>query len=160
MAKKKKNKRTNSQKKKKKKKKKIEAESGLLIGSDVPQALQPREFRPSENGGPFATRTVLWGVLNGPLGRTAPKSPTANFVQVEKPLDQQFRNYCNLEFNDAVCESKTMSPNDRRALDIMEKSVNLENSHYQIALPWKTYPPNLQNNRAVATPPRATEETI
>ena len=129
---------------------KIEAEIGLLIGSDVPQALQPREFRPSENGGPFATRTALGWVLNGPLGRTAPKSPTANFVEVEKTLDQQFRDYCNLEFNDAVCESRTMSPNDRRALDIMEKCVNLENGHYQIALPWKTYPPNLQNNSAVA----------
>ena len=129
---------------------KIEAEIRLLIGSNVPQALQPREFRPSQNSGPFAMRTVLGWVLNGPLGRTAPKYPTANFVQVEKTLDQQFKDYCNLEFNDAVCESKTMSLNDRRALDIMEKSVKLENGHYKIALPWKTFPPNLQNNRTVS----------
>ena len=129
---------------------KIEAEIGLLIGSDVPLALQPREFIPSKNGSPFATRTILGWVLNGPLGRTAPKSSTAHFVQVEKTLDQQFRNYCNLEFNDVVCESKTMSLNDRRALDIMEESVKLENGHYEIALPWKTYPPNLKTNRTVA----------
>lgn len=36
------------------------------------------------------------------------------------------------------------------ALDIMEDSVKLENGHYEIALPWKTYPPNLRNNRTVA----------
>ena len=129
---------------------KIDAEIGLLIGSDVPQALQPKEFRPSQNGGPFATRTVLGWVLNGPLGRSSPKTPTANYTQVEKTLDQQFKDYCDLEFNDAQCETKTMSLNDRRALDIMEKTAKLENGHYEIALPWKSYPPNLQNNRAVA----------
>ena len=129
---------------------KIEAEIGLLIGSNVPLALQPREYIPSENSGPFATRTVLGWVLNSPLGRTAPKSSTAHFIQVEKTLDQQFRDYCNLEFNDTVCESKAMSLNDQRALDIMEDSVKLENGHYEIALPWKTYPPNLRNNRTVA----------
>ena len=129
---------------------KIEGEIGLLIGSDVPQALQPREFRPSENGGPFATRTVLGWVLNGLLGRIAPKSTIANFVEVEKTLDQQFRDYCNLEFNDTVYETKMMSQNDRKTPDIMEKTVKLENGHYEIALPWKTYPPNLQNNRTIA----------
>ena len=33
----------------------IEAEIGLLIGSDVPQAMEVRE---SKNGGPFTMRTV------------------------------------------------------------------------------------------------------
>ena len=41
----------------------IEAEISLLIGSDVPDALQPKETRESKNGGPFATRTTL-GVVN------------------------------------------------------------------------------------------------
>jgi len=58
----------------------IEAEMRLLIRSDVPQALQPREFRTSDNSGPFATRTVLGWVLNSLLGRTTSKSPTANFA--------------------------------------------------------------------------------
>ena len=40
---------------------KIKAEIGLLIRSDV----KPREFIPSENGGPFATRTILGWVING-----------------------------------------------------------------------------------------------
>ena len=113
----------------------------IATQQDFPLALRPREFIPSKNGSPFAMRTILGWVLNGPLGRTTPKSWTAHFVQVEKTLDQQFRDYCNLEFNDAVCESKTMSLNDQRALDIMEESVKLENGHHEIALPWKTYPP-------------------
>lgn len=129
----------------------IDAEIGLLIGSDVPQALQPMEFKASKNGGQVATRTTLGWVINGPLGRSTLKSPTANFVQANKTLEQLFQEYCNLEFNYKMYDSKiSMSQNDRRALDIMEQTVKLENSHYEIALPWKKYPPSLQNNRAVA----------
>ena len=42
-----------------------------------------------------------------------------------------------------------MSQNDRncKALRIMEESVTIENGHYQIVFPWKSYPPNLPNNR-------------
>ena len=46
-------------------------------------------------------------------------------------------------------KSIATSQNDRRALDIMEQTVKLENGHYEIALPWKMYPPSLQRNRAV-----------
>ena len=126
----------------------IDADIGLLIRSDVPQALQPNEFRASENGGPFATRTVLGWVLNGPLGRDHQKIPTANYMQAKPTLDQQFQDYCNREFNDYIKDSKAyMSPNDQKALDIMNDSVKLINGHYEIALPWKNYPPLLQNNK-------------
>lgn len=119
----------------------IEAAIGLLIGSDVPQALQPMEFKASKNGGPFATRTMLGWVINSPLGRATLESPTANFVQANKTLEQQFQEYCNLEFNDKMYDLKiSMSENDRRALDIMEQTVKLENGHYKIALSWKCTP--------------------
>ena len=126
----------------------IDAEIGLLIGSDVPEALQPREMRPSENGGPFATRTVLGWVLNGPLGRAATTQVSAaNFVQGSKTLDKQFHDFCNLEFSDTFYESTLK---DQKALNIMEETVKLENGHYEMALPWKFYPPRLQNNRTLA----------
>ncbi|KAL9989490.1 hypothetical protein ACROYT_G004049 [Oculina patagonica] len=130
----------------------IDAEIGLLIGSDVPEALQPKEMRPSENGGPFATLTVLGWVLNGPLGRsTTTKVSTVNFLQGTKTLDEQFHDFCNQEFNDSSYESKTsMSLNDRKALNIMKETVQLQNGHYEMALPWKFYPPRLQNNRTLA----------
>ena len=76
----------------------IEAEIGLLIGSDVPEALQPKETRESQNGGPFATRTTLGWVINGPLDRDKLKVPTANFIQADTTLDQQFQEFCNREF--------------------------------------------------------------
>ena len=129
----------------------INAEIGLLIGNDVPEALQPKEVRQSRNGGPFATKTVLGWVLNGPLGRKEPRIHTANFVESNQTLNEQFLEFCNLEFNDSMYSSKvTMSQNDHRALEIMEKTVKLVDGHYEIALPWKTYPPCLQNNKPMA----------
>ena len=57
----------------------INEDVGLLIGSDVPNALQPREIRQSQDGGTFATRTALGWVLNGLLGRETTKVPTEKF---------------------------------------------------------------------------------
>ena len=129
----------------------IKAEIGLLIGSDVPQILQPVEVRESKNGGPFATRTVLGWVLNGPLGRRGPDEATANFVDATANLSKQFEDYCNLEFNDSSYEPKmSMSQNDRRALEIMENTVKLSKGHYEIGLPWKNNPPCLENNKSQA----------
>ena len=129
----------------------IEAEIGLLIRSDVPEVLQPKETRESKNGSPFTTRTKLGWVIKGPLGRDKPKVPSANFVQAHTTLDQQFQEFSNREFNDSFYDSKpSMSLNDQKTLDIMEETVKLENGHYEIALPWKTYPPRLENNKALA----------
>ena len=56
-----------------------------------------------------------------------------------------------MEFNDITYETKaSMSQNDKRALDIMEQSAKLVDSHYEIGLPWKNNPPHLSNNRLQA----------
>ena len=129
----------------------IESEVGLLIGSDAPQVLQPKEFRESKDGGPFATRTIFGWVLNGPLGRKERKVPTANFIDTSAKLSKQFEDFCNLEFNDSSYEPQaSMSQNDRKALHIMEGSAKLLNGHYEIALPWKNDPPLLMNNKLQA----------
>ena len=73
----------------------INAEIGLLIGSDVPEVLQPREMKESKNGGLFATRTILGRVLKGPLGCTGVERPTANFVDTNAKLTKQLKDYCN-----------------------------------------------------------------
>ena len=132
----------------------IDAEIGLLIGSDVPEILQPYEVRLSENGGPYASRTLLGWVLNGPLGREEDSSnPIVNYIQTDRTgsLNEQFEKFCNMEFNDATYETKaSMSQNDKKALGIMEQTAKLVNGHYEIGLPWKNNPPHLSNNRLQA----------
>ena len=129
----------------------IEAEIGILIGNNVSQVLQPVEVRENRNGGPFATHTILRWVHNGPLAQIGPKRPTANFVNADANLSNQFEDYCSLEFNNSSYEPKmSMSQNDRRTLEIMESTVKLSNGHYEIGLPWKNNPPSLENNKPQA----------
>lgn len=45
----------------------INAEIGLLIGTNVPKALEPQEIIHSVNEGPYAMRTALGWMVNGPL---------------------------------------------------------------------------------------------
>ena len=127
----------------------IDANVGLLIGTDAPEVLEPKEVRPSSQGGPYATRTVLGWVINGPLGRVQSSSTcTANFIKADLELSEQFRSYCNMEFNDSVysCEP-SLSQNDKRALEIMNETAALRNGHYEIALPWKNDPLALTTTR-------------
>ena len=44
----------------------IDADVELLIGSDYPKILQPRAFKQSQKGGPFAYKTLLGWVVVGP----------------------------------------------------------------------------------------------
>ena len=49
----------------------INAEVELLIGQDVPKALEPSEIRSRRDNWPYAAKTRFGWTLNGPLGRQA-----------------------------------------------------------------------------------------
>ena len=132
----------------------VKASVGLLIGNDNSDITEPLEIRKGYQGTPYAVRTVLGWVLNGPLGlerATDNHKCTASFVHSDEDLNLQFSDFCNREFSDCITDkSIEMSQEDKRALNIMENSVKLVNGHYEIALPFRTYPPNLPNNKSVA----------
>ena len=129
----------------------IDAEVDLLIGNDAPKALEPIEVRRSIEGGPYAVRTALGWTINGPLGRKNELCRTTNWIHTRADLDFQFERFCEMEFNDSKSSvKKAMSQEDRRALKMMEDSVKLRDSHYEIALPWKVFPLGLPNNKMLA----------
>ena len=57
----------------------VSAEIGLLIARHVPETLDPLEVKNSEHGGPYASRTRIGCVVNGPLGRYHRGSHTMNY---------------------------------------------------------------------------------
>ncbi|XP_067047856.1 uncharacterized protein [Acropora muricata] len=129
----------------------IDARVGLLIGHDVPKALEPKEVKESQDGGPYATRTLFGWAINGPLGRNGNATRTTNFIRRDAELDHMFQRFCNMEFSDSLLDSKReMSLDDKRALEIMESSAVLKEGHYEIALPWRYSPSSLPNNRVLA----------
>lgn len=130
----------------------VDAEIDLLIGNDVTKALEPKEVRESKHGGPYAVRTSLGWTINGPLGREKKQTRTTNRIHSDVRLNEQFQRFCDIEFNDLNHHDDTlaMSQEDRRALDIMNRTATLKDGHYEIALPWRTFPPDLPNNRIAA----------
>ncbi|XP_071952433.1 uncharacterized protein [Antedon mediterranea] len=124
----------------------ITAEIELLIGQDVPEVHQPYEVRAMQNGGPYATRTLFGWVVNGPLSSWQ-ENKTCGFVG---NLDEQFRKFCSIEFNDLESDQVTMSQSDIQALTSMEESVTYKDGHYHVAMPWKASPSTLPNNRVLA----------
>ena len=113
----------------------IGADIELLIGSDAPRLLEPHEVQRSEDGGPYAVRTLLGWTINGPLGRPSKSGHTTKRIQSHAVLDQQFARFCEIEFNDSQFSiEKGLSQDDKRALAIMEESAELRGGHYEIAL--------------------------
>ena len=122
----------------------VDCEVGIIIGNDVPKALQHKEVVESNSDGPYAMRTVWGWTVNGPLGRSDYQAATANFIQSNE-LEKIFRRFCKLEFND-VKDDVAMSCLDQRSLKIMEESVRLKYDHYELALPWENTQPSLPKN--------------
>ncbi len=129
-------------------------EVNLLIGVDVPGALHPEESRKSENGGPYAIKTVFGWTLNGPIGvayNHGNQCYFSNSVSSDDQLYDQLKRYFNQEFGESNVDSqKMMSVEDGRALTVFKESIQLNQGHYHVSIPWKRNPPDLPNNRMLA----------
>ena len=123
-----------------------------MIGSDVPEAYWVFEERRGRRKQPCAARMLLGWTLIGPLSSTNHRVASVNFLSGGlEPLSVQIERMYNADFRETTVSSKEMmSSEDRRALAIMESTVQIVDGHYQLSLPWKYENPNLPNNRAMA----------
>jgi hypothetical protein len=132
----------------------------LLIGVNVPDALQPWDVVPSMENGPFAVMTAFGWVVNGPLDviRISEGSGTCMFVSVNRieatvapSLEDQLLSQFNYDFSERIVDDvEEPSREDRQFLENVERSVKFEDGHYVIDLPFRD--PNLimPNNRKQA----------
>ena len=141
-----------------------DAEISLLIGSNCPQAIRPREICAGGENEPYGQKTLLgWGVIG----------------RVCKSQDETQRNVCNKisqmrsqfvvptkakevlapdilkvlesDFQETNTKSKPMSVEDRRFLQLLEDGIcKLDNGHYQMPLPLRTDGISLPYNRPLA----------
>ena len=122
-----------------------------MIGNNVPLAMEPWEVIHSREGGPYATRTMLGWVINGPVRHDARSSVKANRVQVEEEgLSELINKLYNTEFSEKLSEvSKGSSDEDRKWCHEVEKSVKYTDGHYEIGLPLKKNEIRMPNNRNI-----------
>lgn len=134
----------------------IDAGIELLIGTNVPKALEPLEVVCSVDDGPYAIRTMLGWTVNGPLtgdsgGMADWEQPqiTVNrvsAVNLEELWQQQFQN----DFPENCLDDHTgMSREDHKFLELVNNSVKHVNGHYQIALPLRNFNVSMPNNKNI-----------
>lgn len=121
---------------------------GILIGSNYPELLQPIESIASQDNGPYATRTVLGWVVNGPC-KAGNKVKTKSFLIKTKGND-----VCGLcaDVVDSLHNDKQEYSHEQNLFMSKVKSSikHLENGHYQISLPIKSENIKLPDNKSQA----------
>ena len=97
---------------------------------------------------PFALRTVLGWSLVGTRRqdcetvRTAFITANVNFISTDKPIKRFWQlDQVPHDFELSIATSKK----DRYALQLMQRSKDVVDSHYQFALPWKPGAPQHDN---------------
>ncbi|KAJ8369700.1 hypothetical protein SKAU_G00097280 [Synaphobranchus kaupii] len=133
----------------------IEAEVGLLIGTNVPKAIEPWQVISSVGEGPYAVRTMLGWTVNGPIkedgGVTARGERihlTANRISVVQ-LDELWKQQFKFDFPECHQDELEMSREDRQFIDLVSQSTKLEQGHYSICFPLRNGNVNMPNNRKV-----------
>ncbi|XP_072171694.1 uncharacterized protein [Diadema setosum] len=123
----------------------------LLIGQDVPEALVPLDVRRKAED-IYAVKTVLGWTVNGPVGNHhSDQDVSSSFISRDANLELQVERFWSLESTESLADqSKCMSVNDRRALDVWDESIQKEDGHYQLSIPFKERPPKLADNMSVA----------
>ncbi len=131
----------------------IDGNIELLIGTNASKIIEPWEIINSQGDGPYAVKTLVGWVINGPLrgGDSSAsndcQSVTTNRISVNK-LEKLLISQYNHDFNEKASEEKLeMSFEDKRFLKIVNESISLSDGHYTLNLPCKKDDVIMPNNR-------------
>ncbi|KAK0146738.1 hypothetical protein N1851_013945 [Merluccius polli] len=133
----------------------LDAEVEILIGTNAPKLMEPWEVINSEGDGPYAVRTLLGWVVNGPLRgnsgccQRSCSTVYANRISIVR-LEELLVSQYNQDFNEKSLEEKQeMSREDLRFMKILEKSTCIQDGHYCMDLPFKVDDITMPNNRCI-----------
>jgi hypothetical protein len=114
-------------------------EIDLLIGQDVPEALIPREVIMGPLNSPYAVKTLLGWTLQGPVGYDANQlRANVNFIESDLKLEHQLEQFWKIDT--CIPQEQVYSFDDKRALELWDRSITLVDGHYQLDIPFKNKP--------------------
>ena len=130
----------------------------LLLGSELHQAFQLQDIRLGTPGDPSGLRTFLgwtiYGTDNGNREISATPRVIVNFADVAESPEQSCNPLLDIlsrDFQDlGLPETPYSSIEDKRATEILNKTVKKVGDHYFVGLLWKENNPHLPNNRDTA----------
>ncbi|CAH8466083.1 unnamed protein product [Dicrocoelium dendriticum] len=119
----------------------------ILIGADVPEAHWQLERRACGRKRPFAARTPLGWILLGPVNTSPEGCVSVHCVQEETTsIETQLKMLYDGGFESAGSSHRSLSMEDKAALEIAENSVRLVEGHFEVALPWRKRQMIVPNN--------------
>jgi len=135
----------------------INSDVDLLIGTNVPQALEPWEVVRAENRGPYAIKTILGWTVNCPLHgdchineQGLQPDITVNRISVAR-LDELWEKQLKVDFPETLQDEQPgLSVEDKRFIELVSESTKLIDGHYSIGLPMKQSHSKMPNNKTVA----------
>ncbi|XP_072037120.1 uncharacterized protein [Amphiura filiformis] len=128
----------------------------LLIGNNVPQALEPIKVIHSQDGGPFASQTSLGWEIHGLIKRvTVPRESVHRICVLSSEdradLNQKMTSMFNQDFSERSKEDMLEpSIEDQRFMGMVTESTRLVDGHYEIALPLRDRNKAMVDNRVQA----------
>ena len=136
----------------------IDAGIRLIIGNNVPKAVEPWQVVNSQEDGPYAIRTLLGWAVNGPLrndDKVSYDADNGSRISVNRTsiisLEQQLTNHFNHDFNESTIDDKPEhSREDYMFMNSVKSSVEHRDGHYQIGLPFRNHNVQMPNNRSQA----------
>ena len=123
----------------------IEAEIGLLIGNNVPDAYSPLEIKTGPKGTPHAARSrlgwILWNVVRDLSTDITVNSVHLHIQEAEqlRNLEHIYRQSVNMDFPENVIQDqKELSQEDHLFMDKVNASIiHQPDDHYEIGLPFR-----------------------
>lgn len=136
----------------------LESDIGLLIGANAHKAMEPWKIVNSQNDGPYAVKTALGWVVNGPVSRcqnsesrlTEKQDFLVNRISVLSIEDMLEKQY-NTDFPERQYEERQeLSQQDKHFMHAVTTSAQLIDGHYCIKLPLKNDNVIMPYNRGIA----------
>ncbi|KAL7857230.1 hypothetical protein SRHO_G00161290 [Serrasalmus rhombeus] len=135
----------------------IDADVEMLIGMNAHSAMEPWKIIHSQDDGPYAIKTTLGWVVNGPLKKDNDHKPShfshgvsVNRVSVSSVDSMLLRQY-NHDFPEQACEEKSeMSREDIQFMRCVTETTKKINGHYCIGMPLRNKDVVMPNNKCVA----------
>lgn len=132
----------------------IDADVEFLIGTNVPKVMEPWEVVNSNGEGPYAIRTLLGWVINGPLREGSETESSCHTVTTNRisiaHLEELLVKQYNHNFNEKTTDEKPeMSREDLKFMEIMNSSAEFDNGRYCLRLPFRDANVAIPNNHHV-----------
>lgn len=127
----------------------------LLIGTNASKLMEPWEVVNSQSEGPYAIKTLLGWVINGSVhgygdSESGYPSVHANRTVVDR-IEELLTSQYNYDFIErSFTEQEEMSREEKKFVEIMEGSVQLEDGHYRFQLPFRGKDVSMPNNLTIA----------